>query len=82
VIKIETTSGSSTLELSGTASKSATLEAMNVNDTTNAAEEFDSAQVDWGVIARDSAVGPFARIDAHGTSGETCKFWGMIIPSG
>jgi hypothetical protein len=41
----------------------------------------DALSVDFDVIARDDAVGPFARIDAHGEMGSPCTFWGMITPS-
>jgi hypothetical protein len=37
--------------------------------------------VDVALLARDSSVGPFARVEAHGTHGSPCIFWGMIIPS-
>ena len=39
-----------------------------------------AASADWNVIARNTAVGSFMRLDVHG-SGEACHFWGMIIPS-
>jgi hypothetical protein len=82
-IEIETTSKSFTLELSGTASKGSTAELfpINVNDTTSGILVLDTNEMDWDVIVRDSAVGKFARLDAHGEQGSPCKFWGMITPS-
>jgi len=46
-------------------------------------EDSAANHADMNVIARDStAGGTFARIDAHGTFGSPCTFWGMITPSG
>jgi hypothetical protein len=67
-IELDTTSKAFTLELSGTASRGETeIFPININDTTSAILDLNTTEIDWDVIARDSAVGPFARIDAHGT---------------
>jgi hypothetical protein len=81
-IELETTSKSFTLELSGTASKGeAEIFPINVSDSTSAILVLSSTEMDWDVIARDSAVGKFARLDVHGKQGSPCKFWRMITPS-
>jgi hypothetical protein len=72
------------LQISGTASKTGLEFAfpINVNETTSGIGVIDNEEVDWDVIARDSTVGNFARIDVHGKHGSPCTFWGLIIPSG
>jgi hypothetical protein len=42
----------------------------------------DTSQVDLDIIARDTNVGTFDRIDVHGSFGVPCTYRGMIIPSG
>jgi hypothetical protein len=82
-IMIEMVSRSSTsFELSGTASKPGTgVVPVNLSDTSFGTVEYDTTEVDWDAIARDSAVGPFVHIDAYGHHGATCSFRGMITPS-
>jgi hypothetical protein len=82
-VGIEMTSRSSTsFEAFGTASTAATgVVPVNVRDVGFGDLMTDTTEVTWDVIARDSTIGPFARIDAHGQRGSICKFWGMITPS-
>jgi hypothetical protein len=37
---------------------------------------------DIDVIARAGKATKFERIDFHGSSGSTCRYWGMVTPSG
>jgi hypothetical protein len=37
--------------------------------------------VDYDIIAADTTIGKFARIDVHGAVGSPCTFWGMITPT-
>ena len=54
------------------------------NEGVHAVSVESATRVDYHVIAREStehAITSFFRIDAHGTHGTTCKFWGMVTPS-
>jgi hypothetical protein len=84
VLEIETTSQAANLQASGTKSVEGppTLEALDINGGAAVAAASGSSHADLDVLARDSTVGRFARIDLHGSAGSTCTFWGMIIPSG
>jgi hypothetical protein len=78
-LMVETT-GDNNLEASGTRSLNSTMlavDAMNLSGI-NASDD-DTADID--VIAADSAIGKFDRIDLHGSTGSPCKFWAMVTPT-
>jgi hypothetical protein len=79
---ISTTSGSLTLQLSGTLSSGSTVAPIDLDGGTNSNALASTTNANLDVIARDSTVGKFARIDLHGSFGSTCKFWGMFTLSG
>jgi hypothetical protein len=81
-LKIETAGPGTHLQISGTAANSGTPISIDSNNAASTAAEGGSSAVDFDVIARDSTVGNFARIDVHGQVGPPCTFWGMVIPSG
>jgi hypothetical protein len=81
VVNVKTTSGSSTLQASGTATNGAGVFRADVDGGNSIGPAQDTAQADLDVIARDSAVGNFDRIDVHGAFGLPCRFWGMVTPS-
>lgn len=58
------------------------LSPVDLNDSVTAVFTSGVSAADFDVIARDSTVGKFARLDVHGHFGSPCTFWGMIIPSG
>jgi hypothetical protein len=58
------------------------LSPVDLNNSVTAVLTSGASAADFDVIARDSAVGKFARLDVHGHFGSPCTFWGMIIPSG
>jgi hypothetical protein len=71
------------LQASGTAAGDGTLQSVDIdNGVTETSTSGGATSADFDVLARDSTVGKFARIDVHGQFGSTCTFWGMIIPSG
>jgi hypothetical protein len=73
---------STSFEAYGTVSNPGTgVAAVDVSDIGYGDVAGDATEVDWDTIARDSAVGPFARIDVHGHHGAICSFRGMITPS-
>jgi hypothetical protein len=78
---VKTTSGQLTLQVSGTYTLSGSVSAIRLNEGTSAYSILSSMPVDIDVIARDSSVGGFARIDAHGIYGKPCRFWGMVTPA-
>jgi hypothetical protein len=82
-LRIETAGPATHLQISGTSTKT-TGGPMPVdgNNVASTATLADVSSVDFAVLARDSSIGKFARIDAHGTFGSSCMFWGMVIPSG
>jgi hypothetical protein len=75
-------SGPVRLQASGTETQNGTLASVDTNDAAQSVEASGTESADLDVIARDSAVGKFARIDVHGDFGAPCSFWGMVIPSG
>jgi hypothetical protein len=86
-LQIATTSGSSSLQTSGTFSASIAtppVEPAVTNNTTSVTTFTDSGFLDFDGLARDSlaAGAKFAHIDVHGQAGTPCTFWGMVIPSG
>jgi hypothetical protein len=74
-------SGALRLQASGTESHDTALAPVNTDNSQQNLETSGSESVDFDVIARDSAVGKFARIDVHGDFGASCSFWGTVIPS-
>ncbi len=82
VLKIKTTAGTNTLDLSGTVNNGPfTTSPEDVDNIAGAAQSSDASAIDFDVIARDRNVGPFARLDIHGHFGSPCTYWGMITPS-
>jgi hypothetical protein len=81
-IKIQTTSGGNNLQASGTENTGVfTTSPQDVDNIAGATQTSDPTVADFDVIARDTTVGPFARIDFHAHFGSPCTFWGMITPS-
>jgi hypothetical protein len=80
-VVLKTASGASNFQGSGTRNEAGAPVAVDANGGSGV-ESSNATAADVDVIARDSAVGKFARIDVHGSSGSPCTFWGMIIPSG
>jgi hypothetical protein len=78
---IETAGPGAHLQMSGTGGNSSTPGTFDFNNTSSS-QASGGKTTDFNVIARDSTVGKFARIDAHGQEGSPCTFWGVIIPSG
>lgn len=84
-LKIQTPSGNN-LQASGTENSNVSVSSA---DTTSglvgAIQTAGSSFADFDVIARDTTIGPFARIDIHGHVGSPstspCTYWGMITPS-
>jgi hypothetical protein len=81
VLSIKTTSETNTLQASGTGTNGAGVFRVDQDGAPSIGFVQDTAQVDMDVIARDTMVGTFDRIDVHGSFGVPCKFWGMIVPS-
>jgi hypothetical protein len=81
VLKIKTTGGTNTLDLSGTVNNGTATSAEDVDNIAGAAQSADPSTLDFDVIARDRNVGPFARLDVHAHFGSPCTYWGMITPS-
>jgi hypothetical protein len=83
-LKIETAGPATHLQISGTSTKTALgLTPVDGNNVASTATVADASSADFAVLARDSTIGKFARIDAHGSfAASTCTFWGMVIPSG
>ena len=66
----------------GNSDQSGTVFAVNANNSSDHLSFGVNIFQDFDVLARDSTVGEFARIDVHGIRGDRrCTFWGMIIPS-
>jgi hypothetical protein len=81
-LNIATVSHAEHEQMSGTFSQDGALASIDHNNATAGESLTGSASADFDVVARDSTVGKFARIDVHGQFGSPCTFWGMIIPSG
>jgi hypothetical protein len=82
-LNIETAGPGTHLQISGTFTKAAALTPVDGNNVASTATVADAGSADFAVLARDSTIGKFARIDAHGSfAASTCTFWGMVIPSG
>jgi hypothetical protein len=81
-LKIETAGPGTHLQISGTSANSGAPITQDSDNVASIVGVGGNATVDFNVIARDSTVGKFARIDVHGSYASPCDFWGMIIPSG
>jgi hypothetical protein len=82
-LTIETAGPGTHLQISGTSRLTGALMPIDGNNVASTATAADPSAVDFDVLARDSTIGKFARIDAHGSfAASTCTFWGMVIPSG
>jgi hypothetical protein len=81
-IDLETTDHSNNFQGSGIVIFTEKLTPVQVNGGNTGFGSNNPTESDVEAMARDSAVGKFARIDVHGSFGSPCTFWGMIIPSG
>jgi hypothetical protein len=72
--------GVNRLEVSGTANFAESVHPVDGVDLT-ATEASGKGSVDFDIIAADSTIGRFARIDVHGSSGSPCTFWGTVTPT-
>jgi hypothetical protein len=82
VLKIKTTSGGNTIQVSGTVNNGPLATSPEDSDGPfGAVQSSDPNLVDFDVLARDTTVGPFARLDLHAKFGSPCTYWGMITPS-
>jgi hypothetical protein len=77
---VETADGSNHLEASGTLTFFNTVQPGDT-EATRSLGGFDVVRTDVDVIAQNTAVGKFGRVDIHGSAGPSCKFWGMFIPA-
>jgi hypothetical protein len=66
--------------MSGSSSADSVISPVDITGT-GAVTIPATARADFDVIANNTAVGPFARIDLHGSGGSPCTFWWMVIPS-
>jgi hypothetical protein len=83
-VRVVTASGANTLQISGTwssSSQSPTTGMLDHDNGTATGGVGSTGNADLDVIARDSAIGHFARIDVHAEFGSPCTFWGVITPS-
>ena len=79
-LNLHTTDGGMDFQASGTQFHSGNLIATNADGGTTGIPG-NGARGDIDVIARGNATGKFVRVDAHGSFGSPCRFWGMTIPS-
>jgi hypothetical protein len=70
------------LQMSGTKNGDLAVSAADGDGIPSSSILFSST-VDYDVLVRDETVGPFERLDVHGSfkTPADCNFWGMIIPS-
>lgn len=81
-VELTISPGSDVAQGSGTASFNGGAPVAFDFDSTGDKSIAGSASVDVDVIARDGTTGSsFVRIDAHGTFGNPCQFYGTITPS-
>jgi hypothetical protein len=78
-VRVEATT--SHLQASGTGNANGTTKSVDLNEAGSVLAEKGTVTSDLDVIARDSSVGKFARIDVHAQQGSPCTFWGILIPS-
>ena len=82
VLELETTDANNTFQGSGIAVDAlGEPKPVSLNGGGKGFSSNGVAHADIEAIARDSAVGKFARIDVHGEYGSPCTFWGMVTPS-
>jgi hypothetical protein len=77
---LKTADGSEHLQASGTEYYEGGVIGVDTENTSSYAAG-SGLRLDLHLIARNSGVGRFARVDLHGRPGSPCTFWGMIIPS-
>jgi hypothetical protein len=78
-LAIETPSGNH-LEASGTHNAEGMVRPTDALDVHSTFVD-EGTSVDFDIIAADSTIGTFDRIDVHGSAGPPCTFWGMITPA-
>jgi hypothetical protein len=82
VVAVETTNHSDPLQASGTSSKDGTVKALDEPGEGFRVSVEGAESADLDVVARDSELATFARIDVHGAPGlGSCTFWGVFIPA-
>jgi hypothetical protein len=75
-LTVEQASGFNTLQASGTASLDGTLTAVDAGGIF--AESREGTASNFDVVARNSDIGTFARIDVHaGADSSGCPYWGV-----
>jgi hypothetical protein len=79
-VVVETVGLTNTLQASGTGTNTGGVFMADTN-LEPVVGANDTKRMDLAVIARDSNIGKFARIDVHGEFGVPCTYWGMITPS-
>jgi hypothetical protein len=79
-VVVETVGLTSTLQASGTGTNTGGVFMADAN-LEPVVGANDTKRVDLDVIARDSNIGKFVRIDVHGEFGVPCTYWGMVTPS-
>jgi hypothetical protein len=79
-VGIRTTPSTNTLKASGTSSSGSTVSAVNGSGFSGTSVQ-GAVTAGLNVIARNSAVGSFMRIDARIAVSTPCTAWGMITPS-
>ena len=79
-VVVETVGLTSTLQASGTGTNTGGVFMADAN-LEPVVGANDTKRVDLDVIARDSNIGKFVRIDVHGEFGVPCTYWGMVTPT-
>jgi hypothetical protein len=80
-VEVATSTGTTTLDASGTTNNASSSSALRTDTEDSASIGVGpTASDDMDVIARNTAVGNFVRIDLHG-QGSNCHFWAMVTPS-
>lgn len=78
---LRTADSSTNLQASGTALKLGSLASVDIAGTASSVSSNNTAAADVDVVARDTRIGKFAKIDLHGSHGEPCTYWGMTTPA-
>jgi hypothetical protein len=79
-VVVETVGLTSTLQASGTGTNTGGVFMADAN-LEPVVGANDTKRVDLDVIARDSTIGKFVRVDVHGEFGVPCTYWGMVTPT-
>ena len=79
-VVVETVGLTSTLQASGTGTNTGGVFIADAN-LEPVVGANDTKRADLDVIARDSNIGKFVRVDVHGEFGVPCTYWGMVTPT-